>query len=122
MAGVTGPTTSLPGHMQTVHNGARCDRHPHRPAVKTITGETDSFGSETIDACQQCVDEIQAELKRRRESLQFCDWCKTQQTGCRDTRDYEEGSTGRVYTVCPSCRKRQNDEAGQDLEDMDSVW
>jgi hypothetical protein len=53
MADVTGPISTLPGAVHRVPEGATCDEHPDRPAVLRVQGETDSFGSETIDYCQE---------------------------------------------------------------------
>lgn len=38
-----------------------CDDHPDRPATHRVQGETDSFGCEYIDWCQECHDKYLAE-------------------------------------------------------------
>jgi hypothetical protein len=45
-----------------------------------------------------------------------CEWCRKHATDLRNTRDYEEGSYGRIYRVCGACRQRVNDEAQEELE------
>lgn len=109
MAEVTGPISSLPGSGHALPEGAPCDDHPDRPAVARIQGETDSFGSEMNDMCQECLDAYREEMKNADWSG-TCDWCKTHKPHLRPRRDYEEGMAGRVYDVCDDCIKRENDE------------
>ena len=118
MADVTGPISTLPGTSHEVPDGMECDYHPGRPAVARIQGETDSFGCEMEDICQECVDQRRAyrcseagKAEDRKWRTGICDWCKTEATDLSDARDYEEGMRGPVYRVCGACIKRQNDEA-----------
>lgn len=101
MADVTGPISSLPGSGHSVPNGTMCDEHPDRPAVARIQGETDSFGSEMIDCCEECRAEILAAVKSERTGV--CDWCLQMANDLRYRRDFEEGMCGRVYRVCGPC-------------------
>lgn len=101
MADVTGPISSLPGSGHSVPNGTMCDEHPDRPAVARVQGETDSFGCEMIDCCEECRAEMLAAIRADREGT--CDWCRRSATDLRDRRDYEEGMCGRVYRVCGAC-------------------
>lgn len=101
MADVTGPISSLPGSGHSVPSGAMCDEHPDRPAVARVQGETDSFGSEMIDCCEECRAEMLAAIRAEREGP--CDWCRQAATDLRYRRDYEEGMCGRVYRVCGPC-------------------
>src|SRR3954463_12051043 len=55
MADVTGPISTLPGTGHHLPDGTMCDQHPDRPAVARIQGETDSFGCEMNDLCQECI-------------------------------------------------------------------
>lgn len=101
MADVTGPISSLPGAAHAMPEGAMCDLHPDRPAVARIQGETDSFGSELLDCCDECVRSV-------RESVNLggtCDWCRAEADRLRDTRDPDEGLCGPVYRVCEACRQ-----------------
>ena len=125
MADVTGPISTLPGASHAVPDGMVCDNHPEAPAVARIQGETDSFGCEMEDLCQQCVDERRAyrcsEAGRAEEAewrTGKCEWCKGHSTDLSDTRDYEEGMSGRVYRVCGSCRGRRD---AEDAAYLDSV-
>lgn len=106
MADVTGPISTLPGAGHAIPAGTMCDEHPDRPAVARIQGETDSFGSELIDCCQQCRSEFRDAIRNDRSGR--CDWCKMDASDLLDTRDYEEGSCGPVYRVCGACRKRRD--------------
>lgn len=95
-----------------------CDDHPDRPAVARIQGETDSFGAELNDMCQECLDQHREALKNEDRSG-VCDWCKLPSPRLTKTRDYDEGSCGRVYDVCAECRKKANDEAAAELAGYD---
>lgn len=123
MADVTGPISTLAGTTRDVPEGMMCDNHPDQPAVVRVQGETDSFGCEMEDICQQCVDERKAyrcSEAGQAEELEWrtgaCEWCKNHVTDLRDARDYEEGMSGRVYRVCGACIKRVNDEAQAELD------
>lgn len=115
MAEVIGPTSRLPGYAWSLPAGTMCDKHPDRPAVARIQGETDSFGAELNDMCQECLDEHRR-YEREADRSGTCDWCKQQKPRLRPRRDYEEGMAGRVYDVCDDCIRRQNEEAERELE------
>ena len=114
MADVTGPISTLPGTVHHLPEGTMCDQHPDRPAVARIQGETDSFGAEMNDLCQECID-ADREWAKSEEAADWrkgqCEWCKSDATDLRDARDYEEGMCGRIYRVCGACQKKQNDDA-----------
>lgn len=97
-----GPVSTLPGHTSEVTAGTKCDEHPVRDAVRRIQGETDSFGCEYYDMCQECLDEYLREARETDYSGQ-CDWCKKHADHLYPHRDIEEGSCGRVYEVCRPC-------------------
>jgi hypothetical protein len=115
MGEVTGPIRTLPGQGHDFPDGTKCDEHPDRPAVARIQGETDSFGAELFDMCEECLAEYRREM-READHSGTCDWCKEHKPYLRPRRDYEEGMYGRVYEVCDDCIKRENDEAEADLE------
>lgn len=117
MAEVTGPISSLPGARHSVPKGTMCDEHPDRPAVARMQGETDSFGSEMHDLCQECLDEWRA----AEPPTGRCDWCKTD-AKLTTTRDFEEGMSGPVYYVCTPCYRRQQDAIREDLDQYDDDW
>jgi len=121
MADVTGPISSLPGAAHTVPKDQVCDDHPDRRATHRVQGETDSFGSELHDMCDECYADHKAALAASavERATGTCDWCGSQVTTLRPTRDYEEGSYGRVYDVCAPCRKRQNDRLSEELDQYD---
>jgi len=114
MADVTGPISTLPGSRHESPKAAMCDSHPHRPAVARIQGETDAFGSEMVDACQECATEMRE--ARNAASAGRCDWCGSNATDLRPRRDYEEGMSGRVYDVCGACVRRENEQVHEELE------
>jgi hypothetical protein len=119
MAEVTGPISTPPGSSHELPEGATCDLHPDRPAIARIQGETDSFGSELNDMCQECADEYRAWCRSPEATTGQCEWCHKEATDLRDTRDYDEGMHGRVYQVCGACRKRADDEARAELAEYD---
>lgn len=117
MADVTGPIPSLPGSHHVIPEGATCDVHADRAAVKRIQGETDSFGCEMHDLCQECYDEYKVEASN--PTVGACDWCKSSNVELRYKRDYEEGMAGPVYQVCESCIKKDNARLAEELADYD---
>lgn len=116
MADVTGPISSLPNSRHASPKGAMCDDHPDRPAVGRVQGETDSFGSEMHDLCQECIDQHRAYVCSEESRSGVCDWCKEAATDLRSARDYDEGMCGPVYRICGGCAKRRDDEAREELE------
>jgi hypothetical protein len=116
MGDVTGPISTLPGTMHELPDGAMCDEHPDRHAVARIQGETDSFGCEMIDCCQDCLDEIRAYNHSSDARTGKCDWCKSDATDLSDHRDYDEGLYGPVYRVCGACRRMIDNEYAAELD------
>jgi len=116
MAAITGPISTMPG----AHHSASgmCDSHPDRPATYRIQGETDSFGCEMHDMCDECHAEHREAMAATaaERATGTCEWCGNHVTTLRSTRDYDEGSYGRLYDVCAPCRKRANDEAQEELD------
>lgn len=118
MAEVTGPISTLAGFVRAVPEGTMCDEHPTVLAVKRIQGETDSMGSEQHDMCQVCVDKHNAYLASEQavqDRMGTCEWCKGGPLELFSRRDYDEGSSGRVYQVCRPCIKRDNERAAEEL-------
>lgn len=113
MADVTGPISTLPGSSHSVPKGTMCDAHPERPAIARIQGETDSFGSEMHDCCEECVKEIRSTPRR----VGVCDWCKAKNVETRPHRDFEEGLYGPVYDVCAECRRKEIEALEAELDD-----
>jgi hypothetical protein len=97
---------------------ATCDDHPDRPAVKRVQGETDSFGAEYIDMCQECLDAFR-NRDTTEEQTGSCDWCGGSATDLRSRRDWEEGSSGPVYRVCGACVTKENKRMAEELDDYD---
>jgi hypothetical protein len=122
MADVTGPVSTLPGSFHRVPDSAVCDQHPEFVATHRVQGETNSFGAEFCDMCDDCYQEHLAARRAAREQESFCDYCKTSQVGCRPRRDYEEGMAGPVYNVCPSCCDRSNERLRQEMLAMQDEW
>lgn len=119
MSAVTGPISSMPGSRHALPKGATCDDHPDRPAVARVQGETDSFGCEMVDMCEECVAEHEAYRQSHggAHGEGFCQWCKAGPIRLFAKRDYDEGLSGPVYYICEPCRTkahiRENEEAEQ---------
>jgi hypothetical protein len=105
MSDITGPSSTLPGSLHATAAGAMCDDHPDRPAVGRVQGETDSFGSEMHDLCQECLDDSTANAQQARS--ESCERCKAAATDLRMHCDWEDGSCGRIYQVCGACVSRE---------------
>lgn len=117
MADVTGPISTLPGSSHhDVPDGQNCDYHPDRKAVARYQGETDSFGCEMHDICAECLKEFRESANSPEARTGRCDWCESDATDLRDTRDYDEGMAGPIYRVCGPCRKRVDDDAREELD------
>jgi hypothetical protein len=99
-----------------------CDVHPDRKAVVRIQGETDSFGCEMHDCCQECADEIRESEQTPEARTGKCDWCKHQATDLRDRRDIDEGMCGPVYRVCGACEKKYDAELAAELAYYDDDY
>jgi hypothetical protein len=125
MADVTGPISTLSGSLHALPDGQMCDRHPDRKAVARIQGETDSFGCEMNDMCQECLDEHRTYLKSPEAAEHrkgVCEWCKNPADDLRDRRDFEEGMTGRVYRVCGACVTKENQRLADEADEFGDGW
>lgn len=117
MANVTGPVSTLPGDRRESPEGMMCDNHPDRQAVRRVQGETDSFGAEYLDLCQECLDKVRVyELEAR---IGRCDWCGQHAADLRPRRDFEEGLAGRVYNVCGNCVRKENENLQTEFDERD---
>ena len=108
MADVIGPNSYLPGQLLKVPEGMMCDDHEDRPATHRIVGETDSFGSELIDWCNECYNKYLS-AKENPEYNLSCDHCQAVDCKTTATRDPDEGSCGPVYHLCDNCLKNLRD-------------
>lgn len=111
-----GRVSSMPGSRHPLPAGATCDQHEDRPAVARIQGETDSFGCEYCDMCQECVDEYRAYQEQELQRPRYCEWCKQEKVGVSQHRDFEEGQAGRLYNVCADCRSEENKRVAAELD------
>ena len=119
-----GPVSTLPGSIRAVPVGTECDEHPGVLAVKRVQGETDSFGCEYMDMCQECYDKYKEEM-RNVDNSGICDWCKKSADRVFNHRDIEEGSCGQVYQVCQACIDAEKKEWAEErdcLDDDDEWW
>lgn len=130
MADVTGPISTLPGAVRNSPPGMTCDTEGHetRPATYRVQGETDSFGSEQIDMCDECNEKYKAYRERLggANHIGICPrgCCKdSPEQGLFAYRDYEEGSCGPIYYYCRSCgdaiRARERQELAEQEEGDD---
>ena len=122
MGDVTGPISTLPGAGHDFPDGTMCDDHPDRKAVARIQGETDSFGSEMHDLCQECADKMRAAMRSPEARTGRCDWCKQDSTDLRNKRDIDEGMAGPVYRVCGACAKKYDAQIEEELRAYDNDY
>ena len=122
MSEVTGPISTLPGASYALPEGTMCDNHPDRPAVARIQGETDSFGSEMWDCCEECRSELRAYHRSPEARSGVCDWCHDEATDLRNRRDTDEGMYGRVYRVCGACAKRDDEALQAEADELDARY
>ena len=119
-----GPVSTMPGHVCVAADGAKCMDHDDRAATHRVQGETDSFGCEYLHFCAECFDKYKAEVAAAREqeanTERRCDWCAKMAKGVRLARDYDEGSAGPLYDVCPACLVRQSIAAEEEMEAMEA--
>lgn len=116
-----GPVSTMPGDISDPPDGARCDTHQDRVAVRRVQGETDSFGCEWLDLCAECVADFQEYARQGRAGR--CDWCKQDAEDLRPRRDYEEGMAGPVYEVCGACIRKDNERSAAELAAYeDDYW
>lgn len=120
MADVTGPISTLPGTRRDPKG--MCDHHPRRKATHRIQGETDSFGCEMHDLCDECAKRFRAEMRSAEARTGECDWCGLEATNLSARRDWEEGMSGPVYQVCGACVKRRSEEDRADAEYDDRYY
>ena len=120
MAEVTGPISSMPGARHDFPDGTMCDEHPERPAVARVQGETDSFGCEMYDMCAECLREHREEMAK--PNVGKCQWCDADNVELRDARDYEEGMSGPVYSVCGPCKTRYDKRLAAEEASYGDYW
>lgn len=108
MADVIGPNSYRPGQQLKVPDNMMCDEHNDRPATYRIVGETDSFGSELIDWCDECYQKYQ-QAKTQESEEKYCEICKNMKKYVAKRRDPEEGNCGRVYDMCTDCYNKAVD-------------
>lgn len=113
MANVTGPTNRLPGQSHSAPKGVMCDEHPDRVAVKRVTGEVDSFGSEEHDMCQECFD-VFSNAQETKTTPGNCDHCNHSVDHLTPMRDLDEGLCGPVYYLCNGCAIKLRDYNSQE--------
>ena len=102
MADVTGPIKSLPGSFHKVPAGMTCDNpwnyhSEEKLATHRVQGETDSFGSEMTDMCDECFAKC-VEEEKNADTSGTCDWCKRSKPVLTPHRDYEEGSASELFS------------------------
>lgn len=115
-----GPVSSMPGSVHRVPSGQTCDRHSDRLAIFRIQGETDSFGCEYVDMCDECRDEYLAAKEQPNPGQ--CGICGNHVEDRKPMRDYDEGMSGPVYDACAHCRAEANARAQAELEEMQAEY
>lgn len=124
----------LPGQVVAIKDdewGTFCYEpgHDDRKAFKRICNESDSFGSEYYNFCEECWDTYQKALEKKRndpEQWEHCRECGAKVPELISYRDMDEGMHGPVYEHCESCHVKMNErisrEYEQDYGDDDEYW
>ncbi len=113
-----GPVATMPGHKWRVPENCSCDEHQDRKATARIQGETDSFGCECVDMCQECYDAWK-NRDTTEESTGMCEWCHKHATDLCKHRDFEEGSSGPLHDVCGNCRRAESVALAEECAEYD---
>ena len=121
MCSSIGPNSYTPGQTLPFKvDGRVCDHgNCDQTARHCVVGETDSFGSELQYLCDHHFLDLKAALEEKKKELQLCDICKNLSRDCTQVRDPEEGMSGRLYTVCPDCRRQLLHIDPEDLDEED---
>lgn len=99
----------LPGQSVSVEDdewGTKCNWHPEVVATHRICSESDSFGSEYANFCNDCWEERQLAIKAKEqdpEQWDSCRKCGENVPRLSSYRDPDEGMHGPVYEACPDC-------------------
>lgn len=104
---------SLPGQFVGVDAdewGTKCYTHPERDATHRLCTESDSFGSEYENMCDECHEDYKKAKAAREEDPEQWETCKC---GNREPhlihyRDMDEGMHGPVYEHCSVCHEKWN--------------
>lgn len=100
-----GPVFTLPGDVRELQDKENqpCERCSAKPATHRLQGETDSFGCEYSYFCTDCLAKAKAQIA---VEPMTCEQCQTVSTEVMALRDPEEGLTGPVIHLCPTCNNR----------------
>lgn len=104
---------SLPGQFVSVQDdewGTKCYTHPERDATHRICTESDSFGSEYHNMCDECHEDYKkakAEREADPEQWETCK-CGNREPRLISYRDMDEGMHGPVYEHCSVCHEKWN--------------
>lgn len=104
---------SLPGQYVSLNDdewGLMCYVHHDRPATRRICTESDSFGSEYHNMCDECNEEHianKAAIDADPERWETCK-CGNREPRMIQYRDMDEGMHGPVYEHCSVCHAKWN--------------
>jgi len=89
-----------------------CEHHPDRPSVVTVTGETDSFGSEYLYFCEPCFQKHSSAVEKYYAIKRHCDRCSSFAIlSCfSDPEDH-----GICSDICDRCRSKINEGYAEEL-------
>ena len=119
----------LPGQSVGVSDdewGTKCYTHHDVDATHRICSESDSFGSEYVNLCEQCWDAHLAHKEKVKSDESLWETCKCGNREPRmiSYRDYEEGMHGSVYEHCSKCHAKMNARIAEEeaYYDDDDDW
>lgn len=112
---------SLPGQYVSLNDdewGLMCYTHHDRPATRRICVESDSFGSEYYNMCDECNEEHianKAAIDADPERWETCK-CGNREPRMIQYRDMDEGMHGPVYEHCSKCHEKWNQRIAEEEE------
>lgn len=119
----------LPGQSFSVKDdewGTKCYTHHEVEATHRICTESDSFGSEFMNLCDECWNAHLAHKEKVKNDESLWETCKCGNREPRmiQYRDYEEGMHGPVYEHCSKCHERMNARIAEEEAqyDEDDDW
>lgn len=116
-----GPVSTMPGSTYKAQPDIPCEEEGCTLSSDIrVQGETDSIGCEYHHYCSThyTAFKLAVEAHAQEARTGMCDWCGKHATDLRNRRDYDEGSSGRIYRVCSPCCTKDNERAAEELDEL----
>lgn len=92
------------------------------PATQQRAGEMDSFGTEWWYLCDSDAKQWDRDVREHSDSMRSgnCEWCKKKVEDRVEFRGFESDGPWDKQWVCKACRKKDRDNAEEELAFLDS--